>query len=153
MFLPMRNTTEGIGKMTRGLNKSDSYIELLQAYPPRPITSEQGLLATQEVIDFLIDRGQLTPDEEDYLNLLGTLVHEYENNQEAIPDIYGVELLKVLIEDSGIRQKDLVPIFKTESIVSDILNGRRNLTTRHILELAEFFHISPAAFFPLKTFS
>lgn len=134
--------------MTHGLSKSTSYIELLQAFPPRPITSEKELLTAQEAIDSLVDRGELTPDEEDYLNVLGALVHEYEQSQEAIPDIHGVELLKALIEDFGLRQKDLVPIFKTESIVSDILKGQRQLTTRHIQGLAEFFHISPAAFFP-----
>lgn len=103
------------------------------------------------VIDSLIDRApSLSPDESDYLNVLGTLVYEYEQTQEPIPDIYGVELLKVLIEDNELRQKDLVPVFKTESIVSDILKNRRQLTTRHIQELAEFFHTSPAAFFPLQ---
>ncbi len=55
------------------------------------------------------------------------------------------------MEERGLRQKDLVPIFKTESIVSDILNNRRQLTTRHIQELAKFFNISPAAFFPLQS--
>lgn len=118
-------------------------------YPPRPITSEEKLLAAQKVIDSLIDRRDLTPDESDYLNVLGTLVHEYEQTREAIPDIYGVELLKTLIEDFGLRQRNLVPIFKTESIVSDILKGRRQLTAKHIQGLAEFFYVSPAAFFPL----
>lgn len=136
--------------MTPGLDKPKTYIELLQEFPPRPIKSEEELLATQEVIDSLIDNAPLTSDEQDYLNLLGTLVYEYELSTEPIPDIYGVELLKVLIEDNELRQKDLVPIFKTESIVSDILKNRRQLTTRHIQELAEFFHTSPAAFFPLQ---
>ena len=134
--------------MTPGLDKPKTYNELLQAFPPRPIKSKEEMFATQKVIDSLIDRASLTPDEEDYLNLLGTLVYEYEQTQEPIPDIYGVELLKVLMEERELRQKDLVPIFKTESIVSDILKERRKLTTRHIQELAEFFHISPAAFFP-----
>lgn len=80
--------------------------------------------------------------------MLGALVYEYEQQQEPIPDIYGVELLKSLIEDNELRQKDLVSIFKTESIVSDILNGKRELTKRHIEELAQFFHVSPAVFFP-----
>lgn len=138
--------------MTPGLNKPKTYIELLQAFPPRPIKSEEELLATQEVIDSLIDSATraLSPDESDYLNLLGTLVYEYEQTQEPVPDIYGVELLKVWMEELGLRQKDLVPIFKTESIVSDILKKRRKLTTRHIQELAEFFHTSPSAFFPLQ---
>ena len=137
--------------MTPGLNKPKTYNELLQAFPPRPIKSEEEMFATQKVIDSLIDRAPLTLDEEDYLNLLGTLVYEYEQTQEPIPDIYGIELLKVLIEERDLRQKDLVPIFKTESIVSDILKERRKLTTRHIQELAEFFQVSPAAFFPLQT--
>ncbi len=63
-----------------------------------------------------------------------------------MPDIYGVYLLQVLREENRLLQKDLVPIFKTESIISAILKKRRKLTTRHIEELAEFFHISPAAF-------
>lgn len=136
--------------MTSGLNKPKTYIELLQAFPPRPIKSKEELLATQKVIDSLIDRAPLTTDEEDYLNVLGTLIYEYERSIETIPDIYGVELLKVLMVERGLRQKDLVPIFKTESIISDILKSRRQLTTRHIQELAELFRLSPAAFFPLQ---
>lgn len=146
----MLSTIETLGKMTPGLDKPKTYIDLLQAFPPRPIKSESELLATQKVIDTLIDRAPLTPDEEDYLNVLGALVYEYEETLEPIPDIYGVELLKVLMAERGLRQKDLVPIFKTESIASAILNKQRQLTTRHIQELAEFFNVSPAAFFPLQ---
>jgi HTH-type transcriptional regulator/antitoxin HigA len=133
--------------MTLGLNKRPTYIELLQAFPPRPIKTKEELFATQKIIDSLIDSAPLTSDEKDYLNILGTLVYEYEQTQEPIPDIYGIDLLQVLIEENGLLQKDLVPIFKTESIISAILKKRRKLTTRHIEELAEFFHISPAAFF------
>ncbi|MEH1909092.1 helix-turn-helix domain-containing protein [Nostoc sp.] len=134
--------------MTLGLNKHPTYIELLQAFPPRPIKTEEELFVTQKIIDSLIDSAPLTSDEKDYLNILGTLVHEYEQTQQPVPDIYGVDLLQVLIEENGLLQKDLVAIFKTESIISAILKKRRKLTTRHIQELAEFFHISPAAFFP-----
>ena len=133
--------------MTLGTPSTNPYIELLTSFPPRPITSEEDLIATQKVIDSLIDKGELTPDEQDYLNVLGTLVHEYEEKHKPIPDISGVELLKALIAELGLRQKDLVPIFKTESIVSEVLSGQRNLTVNHIRQLAEFFHISPAAFF------
>lgn len=134
--------------MTLGFKKHPTYIELLLAFPPRPIKTEEEMLATQKIIDSLIDSAPLTSDEEDYLNILGTLVYEYEQTQEPVPDIYGVDLLKVLIEENELLQKDLVPIFKTESIISAVLNKRRKLTTRHIEELAEFFNISPAAFFP-----
>ena len=133
--------------MTIGLPDSNSYVELLKKFPPRPITTEEELLSSQIVIDGLLDRPQLTQDERDYLNVLGALVYKYEEEHVEIADIYGVELLKALIEEWELRQKDLVPIFKTESIVSAVLNGQRNLTVEHIQKLAQFFHISPAAFF------
>ncbi|XZN93510.1 MAG: helix-turn-helix domain-containing protein [Microcoleus sp.] len=125
------------------------YIELLKTFPPRPITIEEELIATQKAIDSRLDKGELTPDERDYLHVLGTLVYEYEQTLEPIPDIYGIELLNALIKDFDIRQKDLVPIFKTESIVSEILREKRQLTTEHIQKLADFFSVSPAVFFPL----
>lgn len=135
--------------MISGTRNNELYLQLIQSLPPRPIRSSEELQAVQKVIDQLIDRPQLSTDEQDYLNVLGTLVYEYENKQVKLPDTHGVELLKALLVEFGLRQKDLVPIFKTESIVSEVLNGRRNLTVEHIQALANFFHISPNAFFPV----
>lgn len=130
------------------LNHQTSYTELLTSFPPRPIKNEEDLEQIQAVVDHLLDKGELTEDEEDCLNLLGILIYEYEQKQDLIPDIYGVELLQVLIAELNLKQKDLVPIFKTESIVSNVLNGKRKLTVEHIQKLGEFFHVSPAVFFP-----
>jgi HTH-type transcriptional regulator / antitoxin HigA len=144
----MQSMTKTSGKMTRGIAKPEPYVELLRSFPPRPISDEVEFAATQSVVDALLDRPELTADEQDYLNVLGTLIAEYEQTLEPLPDISGVELLEVLIAEQNLRQKDLVPIFKTESIVSDVLHGRRKLTVEHIQKLADFFHVSPAVFFP-----
>ncbi|MFM2060571.1 MAG: hypothetical protein RLZZ507_241 [Cyanobacteriota bacterium] len=133
--------------MTLGIRNNNAYLELLKSFPPRPITSEEEFLATQKVINFLIDKGELTPDEEDYLDVLGTLVYEYEEKHNTIPDIYGVDLLQALIDEFNVQQNDLVTIFETEVILSEVLSKERPLTVDHIHKLAEFFHISPAAFF------
>ena len=125
----------------------NSYIELLQKFPPRPIKSEADLLVVQEVIDSLLDSGEMTPEKQDYINVLGILIHEYEEKHVSIPDLSGVELLKALIDEFGLRQKDLIPVFKTESIVSAILNGQRKFTVEHIEKLSEFFNVSPSVFF------
>jgi HTH-type transcriptional regulator/antitoxin HigA len=125
----------------------NSYIELLQKFPPRPIKSEAEFLAVQEVIDTLLDSGEITPEKQDYINVLGMLVHEYEEKHISVPDLSGVELLKALIDEFSLKQKDLVPVFKTESIVSAILNGQRKFTVEHIEKLADFFKISPSVFF------
>ena len=133
--------------MTLGLRSSDAYLELLKAFPPRPITSEDELHATQRVIDALLDQAELTPDERDYLNVLGTLVYEYEQKHNPMPNIYGVELLKAVMAEANLESKDLLPIFKTEANVFAILNGQQELTLTQIQELATLFHLSPAAFF------
>jgi HTH-type transcriptional regulator / antitoxin HigA len=125
----------------------NSYIELLQNFPPRPIKSEEDFLATQKRIDSLLDSGQITPEQQEYINLLGILVQEYEERHVFIPDLKGVELLVALIEELNLKQKDLVPVFKNESIVSAILHGQRKFTVEHIEKLASFFNISPAVFF------
>lgn len=126
--------------------ESNSYIDLLRKFPPRPIKSEADLLATQEIIDALLDSNELSPEKQDYLNVLGILVHEYEEKYVAVPDLSGVELLRALIVELGLKQKDLVPIFKTESIASAILNGHRKFTVEHIEKLAELFNVSPSVF-------
>ncbi len=132
--------------MTLGIPNINAYIELLKSFPPRPITSEEELIATQKVIDSLIDKGELTLDERDYMNVLGTLVFEYEEKYINIPDIHGVELLKTLMLEFGLEQKDLISIFQAESM-SEVLNGQRDLTVTQIQQLAEFFRIPPSAFF------
>ncbi len=52
-----------------------------------------------------------------------------QHKQVQVPDIHGVELLKALLIEFDLRQKDLISIFKTESIISEVLGGKRNLTT------------------------
>jgi HTH-type transcriptional regulator/antitoxin HigA len=130
------------------LHNSTNYTELIKSFPPRTIKTEEELTKTQAVVDALIDKGNLTEDEQDYLSLLGMLIYDYEQKQEIIPDIWGVDVLKILMMEMNLKQKDLVYIFKTESIVSDVLNKKRKLTVEHIQKLGEFFKISPAVFLP-----
>ena len=84
---------------------------MITAFPPRKITSEEELAITQNIIDSLLDQERLTPDERDYLHLLGLVVSEYEEENYPVADIYGVELLKVLMTELNLQPKDLMPIF------------------------------------------
>jgi HTH-type transcriptional regulator / antitoxin HigA len=128
--------------------KGETYVDLVNKFPPQLIESEAEFIAVQQVVDTLLDASQLSVEQRKYLNLLGMIIHEYEERTVEVPDIYGTELLNVLIEEWGLKQKELVPIFKTESIASAVINGHRQLTVEHIEKLSEFFHLSPAVFFP-----
>jgi HTH-type transcriptional regulator/antitoxin HigA len=127
---------------------TDKYLELLKQYPPRPIHNEEDLEMMQQVINRLLDKPQLTAEEREYLNVLGALIYEYEENQEPIPDIYGIELLKFILEERNLQKQDLLSIFESKSTLDDILDGQQDLTTVYIQKLANFLNISPDLFFP-----
>ena len=127
---------------------TDKYLELLKQYPPRPIDNEEDLEMMQEVINRLLDKPQLTVEEREYLNVLGSLIYEYEENQEPIPDIYGLELLKFILEEKKLQKQDLLSIFESKSTLDDILDGLQELTPIYIQKLANFLNISPDLFFP-----
>lgn len=126
-----------------------SYQELLQLFVPRPIVTEAEYEATVAEMNALIDKGELTPDEQDFLTLLGTLVSAYEDAH--FPDeefeLRGIELVRGLMELHDLKQKDLTPVFKTKSITSEVLNGKRPLTAEHINRLAAYFRLPHELFF------
>ncbi|MEG5174277.1 transcriptional regulator [Microcoleus sp. B3-D7] len=133
--------------MTTGLKTPSSYyIEIITIFPPRPITCEAELIATQNRIDSIVSQSNLTQDDRDYLNVLGTLVYDYEQKHEPMPVLKGIALLKALMVEDNIQEKDLVDIFESESWVSEMMDGKRELTARQIQKLAKFFHLSPVAF-------
>jgi len=130
--------------MTSGLKiPSNYYIKLITTFPPRPITNEDELIATQNQINSILDQGNITQDDRDYLKVLATLVYDYEQQHEIIPTLTGIALLQALLEESNLQPKDLVSILESELIVLDILNGKRQLTANQIQDLAVFFQIDP----------
>lgn len=132
--------------MTLGIDKKLSYVDLLVTFPPRPIRSEEQLQATQKIINILIDQEDLSSDQREYLNLLGILVYEYEEEHYPLSEIQGVDLLKALLAASNLSQKALVPIFGMESIVSGVLSGNLQLSCVQMQQLSELFQVSPSVF-------
>ena len=79
------------------------------------------------------------------LDTLGTLIHAYEEEHYPIPESTGVVILHFLMDENGLTQSDL-PEVGSQGVVSEILNGKRELNVRQIKELAKKFKVSPAAF-------
>jgi HTH-type transcriptional regulator / antitoxin HigA len=92
-------------------------------------------------------RGRLNVAGRNLAELLTVLVDKYEEEHHQIHSASPIEVLRELMEANGLRQKDLIPEFGTESIVSEVLNGRRELNKDHIQRLSRRFRVSPAVFF------
>jgi HTH-type transcriptional regulator/antitoxin HigA len=126
-----------------------TYRELLMTEEPHPIKTASEAAVIQQRIDEFVARGKLSEDEEEYLALLGALILGWEEGQYRAPDLSVHEILRSLLEDNGLRQIDLVgQVFATRGIVSEVLAGKRGLTYDHVKRLADFFHVSPAMFYP-----
>ncbi|MBE7534213.1 MAG: helix-turn-helix domain-containing protein [Anaerolineales bacterium] len=79
------------------------------------------------------------------LDTLGTLIHAYEEEHYPIPESSGADILRFLMDENGLTQSDL-PEIGSQGVVSEILNGKRELNVRQVRELAKKFKVSSAAF-------
>jgi HTH-type transcriptional regulator/antitoxin HigA len=80
------------------------------------------------------------------LDTLGTLIQAYEDEHHPMPECSGVDALRYLMDEHNLRQSDL-PEVGSQGVVSEILNGKRELNARQIRLLAKRFNVSPAVFF------
>lgn len=79
------------------------------------------------------------------LDTLGTLIHAYEQQHVRMPSVPPAEALRYLIDEHGLAQAEL-PEIGSQGVVSEVLNGKRELNTRQIRALANRFGVSPAIF-------
>jgi HTH-type transcriptional regulator/antitoxin HigA len=92
-------------------------------------------------------QGDWTAEEKDLAELLTLLIEDFEEKHFALPRCPPLEMVRFLMEQQGLKQKDLVDVFGTPSIVSEVMNGKRELNKEHIRRLSERFHVSPELFF------
>jgi HTH-type transcriptional regulator/antitoxin HigA len=119
----------------------------LEVGSPTPIASERQHEHYLAVLEKLASKDHPTREEEQYAEVLITLIEAYEEEHHSIPDASPVEVLRILMDANNLRQKDLVPIFGSESIVSEVLHKKRALNKTHIEKLSKRFRVSPAVFF------
>jgi len=127
---------------------NEKYGFLLSQYQPRPIQSESDYENAVTVIEELMMKGRdRAPEETTLLNLLCTLVDDYEETQLTDEDITSpLEVLQHLMETNGLKQADLVGIVGSKGVVSEVVNGKRSISKAQAKALGELFNISPALF-------
>jgi len=128
-------------------NVEDRYFQLVLRYPLRPIRSDQELNDAVQMVDSLLDRRDLAPEEEDYLEVLGDLVERYESEAHPMAPVSDAEMLRHLIEAKGVSQTAVSKATGiADSTISEALSGKRALNRSHIGKLARYFGVSPDVF-------
>ena len=130
------------------LTVSPEYGALLKKVPPKVIRTEKENEAYTEVLYELDRRSKpLTAAEKELAELLTLLIEDFEEKRYRLPRAKPLDVLRFLMEQHHLLQKDLTDVFGTRSIVSEVLSGKRELNKDHIERLSARFHVSPEVFF------
>jgi HTH-type transcriptional regulator/antitoxin HigA len=130
------------------LTVSPEYKTLLKKAAPKVIHTEEENEAYTKILYDLDRRSkELTPAEKDLAELLTLLVENFEETNYRLPRATPLDVLRFLIGQQGLRQKELVSVFGAPSIVSEVLSGKRETNKDHIKRLSARFHVSPELFF------
>ena len=125
----------------------DPYFDLVRRFPLRPIRSDKELNVAVKMVDSLLDRKDLASEEEDYLEVLGDLIEQYESEAHPIAPVSDMEMLRHLIEAKGVSQTEVSKATGiADSTISEVLKGKRSLNRNHIGKLAQYFNVSPDVF-------
>lgn len=80
------------------------------------------------------------------VDLISDQIMAYEAKHYPQPLGSGVNAFRFLMKEQGLTQSDFKKEIGSQGVVSEILNGHRQLTLKHIKNLAERFNVSPETF-------
>lgn len=86
--------------------------------------------------------------EADELALLLVLIKDFEARNIQIPTADPIEVIKLKMDERGLKAKDLIPVVGSKGHISSILSGRREITLNMAKRLVDFFQLPPEIFIP-----
>jgi HTH-type transcriptional regulator/antitoxin HigA len=126
---------------------SDYYKKLLSQYQPKIIRTEAENEEALALVEALMHKSARSPEEDELYELLITLIEQFEQNhyapgQSSTPH----SLLSFLMEQRGIKQADLVGVIGSKGVVSEVVNGKREISKAQAKALGEFFQVESGLF-------
>ncbi|MFZ4555352.1 MAG: helix-turn-helix domain-containing protein [Pseudanabaena sp.] len=131
--------------MTLTINRK-AYGDLLVEIQPQVITNDVENEIALRNIERLLAIPQPTAEEERILQLLLTLVEKYENEHYPMNDASPLDILLHLMESNNLKQADLVNVIGSSGVVSEVVNGKRQISKNQAQTLGKFFNIDPKLF-------
>jgi HTH-type transcriptional regulator/antitoxin HigA len=121
---------------------------MIERGAPHLIDSEEQLAAYTKALYGLTAEPRPTRAQVQAIELLTLLIERYEQEHYTVPAASPADVLRFLLERHELRQRDVAADLGGESVVSELLAGKRKLNAAQIEKLSQRFHVSPAVFFP-----
>jgi len=141
----------------KGKTKKNLLSLLISEFQPITIDTnteyKNSLKLHSTLLKYCMNKSRSVPKDKineirEFLKLLRFFIKGYEEKKYAHlgSEVTGVEILVHLIDDHKLNQSDLKNEIGSQSIVSQILSGKRKLNTKQISALSKRFSVSPAVF-------
>lgn len=125
---------------------SKIYGTLLAETVPTVIDSDAEYKRLEDIFAGLFKENR-SLEEDKLFDLLANLLEDYENRTlPVLKESSPLDTLKFLMEENNLKQRDLVGIFSSQGIVSEVLSGKREINKKHAKLLAERFSVSVELF-------
>ena len=124
------------------------FLAISKHVPLRPIRTEVDYDAAVASLNALLDAGAAdeTHPLADLAATLGELIGDYDDAYYPAKDVAPSEMLRFLMDQHGLKQTDLAEELGSQGVVSEVLNGKRELNLRQMRALAGRFAVPVAAF-------
>jgi len=126
----------------------DAYMELVQAFPLRPIRSRSRHQQALTILRGL--NGKRGTAVRDYKTVLLALIAEYERSSNLLFDtskVTAADIVLHLLDERNMSVNALAATLEiSQSSLSEMLNGRRDWSKSAIISLSEYFGLQPGLF-------
>ena len=122
--------------------------EMIEHGAPRVIHNDEELEMYTEALFQLTALENPSSSEVEAIELLTLLVERYEEEHYSVPKADPVSIVRFLIEQQLLTQRDLIPQFGSESAVSMFMTGQRNLSLEQVRKLSTRFKLPTDVFIP-----
>ena len=124
------------------------YLRLANRVVVKAIDTEGEYDAMVEAVGRLMAKGEerLSAEESALLETVAILIEAYDQKHYPLPEVRGNDMLAYLMETSGRKASDLLPIFGTRGRVSEVLTGKRSISKEQAKKLAAFFKVTADLF-------
>jgi HTH-type transcriptional regulator/antitoxin HigA len=123
------------------------YKKLLSRAMPVIIQTEEDNDRMLAEAEKLMAKGEnLTPEEDALLRLLATLIQDFEEKFYQPRAATPLEILHHLMDARDLKQSDLLEVFGSKGIASEVVNGKRSISKTQAKALAKFFGVSADLF-------
>lgn len=123
------------------------YRKLLSRVMPVAIQTEEENDRMLAEAEKLMAKGEnLSPEEDALLRLMATLIQDFEEKFYQPRDATPLEILQHLMDARDLKQSDLLEVFGSKGIASEVINGKRSISKSQAKALAKFFGVSAELF-------